>query len=468
MKLPGWPGDTIAVRFALTTGLAIGVSVTFMMLFFIFGGTWAQPDAASSGLPELAASIVRTVDAVQPDVRRTIAATASTGMFHVDWYGVDTPTARGLLRLPAPKTSPVLIARLLGDSYQTIRIIVPGDSVPAIYGIEKNRIKYPDSYFMAVEITDKSWVVFSAFNRIWGISRQDRQIIFLFFCIAFIGINSILVARQLAKPIKRLAEAVHTFGLNPQSQAIVETGPREIRQVIKTFNAMQAQIHKFIAYRTTMLAAISHDLRTPLTRMRLRGEYIEDDEQRERLFHDVDEMRSMIDGALAFFRDNAADEAPTTFDLPGVLDTIVNDYADRNIDISYTGPAHCICWGRPFALKRAFTNLVENAVKYATPPEIGLSLGEGTAVVEIRDRGPGIPSNALNRVFDPYYRLEKSRNPTSGGFGLGLTAVQSIVQEHGGDIILANRAGGGLEARITLPITKKPSDSDQRDRSVIL
>jgi two-component system osmolarity sensor histidine kinase EnvZ len=274
---------------------------------------------------------------------------------------------------------------------------------------------------------------------------------------------STLAGRQLASPVKKLAEAVRTFGLNPQSLAIVEAGPREIRQVVRTFNAMQAQIHKFIAYRTTMLAAISHDLRTPLTRMRLRGEYIEDVEQQQRLFQDVDEMRAMINGALAFFRDDAANEVPTMFDLPGVLDTIVNDYADQHIDVRYIGPSHITCWGRPFALKRAFTNLVENAIKYATPPEIELSCESETVVVKIRDRGPGIPPSALAHVFDPYYRIDKSRNPASGGFGLGLTAAQAIVREHGGDIILSNRAEGGLKACVTLPRIKRSTGADRTD-----
>jgi signal transduction histidine kinase len=166
-------------------------------------------------------------------------------------------------------------------------------------------------------------------------------------------------------------------------------------------------------------------------------------------------MQAMIDGALAFFRDDAANEAPTMFDLPGVLNTIVNNYADQDIDICYIGPPHIACWGRPFALKRAFTNLVENAIKYATPPEIELSCESETVVVEIRDRGPGIPPSALGYVFDPYYRIDKSRNPASGGFGLGLTAAQAIVREHGGDITLSNRAEGGLKACVTLPRIKR-------------
>lgn len=463
MKPPIWPRDTIALRFALTTGLAIGVAAAFMGLFFIFGGTWAQPGADSSGQPELAAAIVHITDAVPPEVRRTVAVKISSDKFHVDWYGADTPTVTALRSIPGPKTPPPLLSKFLGGSYRTMRIFMPDDPVSAISGFDEERARYPHSYFFAVELTDKSWLVFTVFSRIWGVNRQTRQIIFGLLCLLSTAIVSTLAARQLASPVKKLAEAVRIFGLNPQSTAIAETGPREIRQVIETFNAMQAQIHKFVAYRTTMLAAISHDLRTPLTRMRLRGEFIEDEEQQEKLFHDVDEMQAMIDGALAFFRDNAANETPTTFDLPGVLNTIANDYADQDIDIRYIGPAHTICWGRPFALKRAFTNLVENAIKYATPPEIELSCENETVAVEIRDRGPGIPPNALDRVFDPYYRLDKSRNPASGGFGLGLTAAQAIVRDHGGDILLVNRPEGGLKVRVTLPKTKKSSGADRPD-----
>jgi signal transduction histidine kinase len=237
---------------------------------------------------------------------------------------------------------------------------------------------------------------------------------------------------------------------------MAEAGPRELRQMIQTFNAMQAQIQKFIAYRATMLAAISHDLRTPLTRMRLRGEYIEDPEQQARLFRDVDEMQSMIDGALAFFRDDSAEEI-VTFDLPGMLLTIANDYADQGIEIAYRGPLRASCRGRPFALKRAVANLVDNAIQYATPPEIELAADQAGLTIAIRDSGPGIPPVSLDRVFQPYYRLDKSRNRATGGVGLGLTSAQALVRSQGGDISLVNRPEGGLEARITLPTAPQPA-----------
>src|SRR5258708_2417461 len=214
---------------------------------------------------------------------------------------------------------------------------------------------------------------------------------------------------------------------------------------------MQGQIQKFVACRNMMVAAISHDLGTPLTRIRLRGELIDDETQQARLFKDVDEMQTMVDGALAFFRGDADEEATTTFDLAGVLQTIANDYADQGIEVGYVGPVHADYCGRPFGLKRAFTNLVDNAVKYATPPEIQLCCREKVVTVAVRDQGPGIPPDALARVFAPFFRVDRSRNRATGGVGLGLTAAQAIISGHGGDIALRNQHTGGLEALVTLP-----------------
>jgi two-component system osmolarity sensor histidine kinase EnvZ len=305
---------------------------------------------------------------------------------------------------------------------------------------------------MAVNYLDESWIIFSASSRTFWLSRSTRLALWLAYATCAVIAVQALAAWQLSRPIVKLSDAVRQFGINRPAPPIAESGPKELREVIAAFNAMRAQIEKFIAYRVTMLAAISHDLRTPLTRMRLRGEFIEDEEQQARLFRDVDEMQAMIDSALAFFRDDAAEEMFTEVDLPGVLKTIVNDFADQGVEILYHGPAHATCRGRPFALKRAFTNLIENAVKYGSPPEIVLTQQDHRILVTIRDEGPGIPDEALEAVFNPYFRLERSRNRNSGGVGLGLTAAQSILRGHGGDIILRNRASGGLDAEATLPV----------------
>jgi signal transduction histidine kinase len=458
MKLPSWASDTIARRFAVTEVLAVAVTLALVGLFRTFGGVWSAEPLERSSLLDEAADIVRMIDAAPPAMRQSLAAAAGNNVFHAGWYAAGSRAAAALEA--APRSDDEKTQKRISARVQRAAVVLRPDragSVPP--GIAYDRSKPLVPYMLGVQLNDGSWLVFSVMKRTWGIPSADRWVIWLCLLAVSITIVTVFAARQFSRPIERLASAVRQFGLNPQAPPIAETGPKELQEVVKTFNAMQAQIQKFVAYRTMMLAAISHDLRTPLTRMRLRGEFIEDPEQQARLFRDVDEMQGMVDEALAFFRDDAVSEETTSFDLPHVLLTIANDYADQDIDIRYSGPAHAVYRGRPFALKRAFTNLIDNAAKYAKTPEIELSREETALVVAIRDRGPGIPADALDNVFRPYYRIDKSRNRNTGGVGLGLTVAQAIVQGHGGEIILKNRPGGGLEARIVLPVAARAGES---------
>ena len=452
MKSITWLQDTIVLRFALTIILAVLVTLSLVYLFFIFGGKWAQPEIDDTELPGEVVGITRVVAAAPAQMRQALAAAASTSTARISLHDPASPVSKAIESATDVEDGRYLIHERINEARRSVVIINSGSSVAKMPALRYDRTKYPDVHFLAVKLADGSWLVFTALNRDWGLPRYKRWAVWLVFLTLSIGVVSVVAARQLSRPIERLATAVRLFGHDPRAPAVSETGPQELRQVIKTFNAMQAQVQKFLSDRTMMLAAISHDLRTPLTRVRLRGEFIEDHEQRARLFHDVDEMQAMIDGALAFFRDDATEEDATTFNLSGVISTIVNDYADQGIDISYAGLARATYWGRPFALKRAIANLTENAIKYGTPPEIELSCVEKTLVITVSDRGPGIPPDALDRVFSPYFRLDKSRNRTTGGVGLGLTVTQSIIRGHGGTITLGNRSGGGLEARITLPV----------------
>lgn len=453
MKPLSWLQDTIAFRFAVTIFLAVTLTVALISLCFVFGGEWAQPQIKSSAVYGLVAGLIKAVDAAPPQMRQGLATAASSSIFRCDWYGAASPVSVALEKATDVEDVSHPLNKFLGAPYGTVRIFKPENPVTSIPVLNNNRIQRPTSYFLAVKLTDESWIVLTTLNkRNLELDEQTRRIVWITLSVLSTALVSVIAARRLSKPVKQLAAAMRDFGQNPQAPEIAEVGPQELKQVIRTFNSMRTQIQKFVAYRTTMLAAISHDLRTPLTRIRLRGEFIEDAEQQERLFRDVEEMQTMVDGALAFFREDALEETTTTFDLPVVLHTIVNDYADQDIDIGYSGPEHGIYLGRPFALKRAFTNLIENAIKYATPPEIELSCSEKALVVAIRDHGPGIPAEALDRVFNPYYRLDKSRNRMTGGVGLGLTAAQAIIRGHGGEIVLDNRPGGGLEALVTLPM----------------
>jgi signal transduction histidine kinase len=458
MKFSSWLSDTVARRFAVTEVLAVAVTLALVVLFKTFGGVWSHDSLEQSGLLNEAANIVSMIEAAPPPTRQALAAAASTGVFLAGWYPAPSRASASLEA--ASRNDDQNIQKTISAHVKRAAVVLRPDragSVPP--GIDYDRSRPLVPYMLAVQLNDGSWLVFSVPQRTWGMPWVDRWAIWLCFLAVSITTVAYFSARQFSKPIERLAAAVRQFGLNPQAPPIAETGPRELREVVKTFNAMQAQIQKFVAYRTMMLAAISHDLRTPLTRMRLRGEFIEDQEQQARLFRDVDEMQNMVDEALAFFRDDATCEETTSFDLPHVLLTVANDYSDQDIEIGYVGPSHAVYRGRPFALKRAFTNLIDNAAKYAKNPEIELSCEETALIVAIRDRGPGIPPDALDSVFRPYYRVDKSRNRATGGVGLGLTVAQAIVQGHGGEIILRNRPEGGLEARIVLPVAAQGGES---------
>ena len=456
MMLKSWATDTIARRFALTVVFTAAVTVALVYGFTAIAGSWALEPIGESGLLQEAADIVSMIEAAPPELRARLAPVADSSGQRTYWFPADSEVARVL---PHIRQHEVGTAQRVVSKLTQLQVVVPelnsGQSrLPSLLDP-----RHPETvqYALAVCLHDRSWVVFTFPHRSWGLNTTWRWIIGS----AFLGIAITLVttvaAKRFARPIKQLAIAVREFGLNPRSPPIAEDGPRELRQVIRTFNEMQTQIQKFVTQRTMMLAAISHDLRTPLTRMRLRGELIDDPQQQARHFRDVDEMQQMVDGALAFFRDDAISEPNTPFDLPQVLLTIANDYADQKIDIRYDGPTHTLYYGRPFALKRAFDNLVQNAIKYGTPPELVLRQEPQAITVLIRDRGPGIPEKWLKAVFDPYYRLEKSRNRNTGGIGLGLTVALSVVQGHGGDISLHNRAEGGLEARVVLPIAREPA-----------
>ncbi len=270
-------------------------------------------------------------------------------------------------------------------------------------------------------------------------------------------LGSILVvalvgAARLARPIEAFAAAARRFGADPAAPPMTPEGPAELRQAMVAFNVMQAQIKRLMSGQAAMFAAVSHDLRTPLTRMRLRGEFIEDPAQQAKLFHDIDEMHAMVNGVLTFLRDNAADEATTNLDLAELLRSIADDHADLGHLVAYSGPVHLGFPGRPIGLRRAFGNLVDNAVKYGTQARIALDQNGGRVTVMITDRGPGIPAAELEAVFLPFQRLEASRNRDTGGMGLGLTSARAGFRAHGGDVVLSNAVEGGLQATIVLPM----------------
>jgi signal transduction histidine kinase len=259
-------------------------------------------------------------------------------------------------------------------------------------------------------------------------------------------------ARRVARPLEVLAAnaARAGAGLSPVFAA-PEAAPREVGAIAAALDGMHARLRGVVEDRTRMLAAISHDLRTPLTRLRLRAEQIADPEERARAAADIDEMERMIAETLSFARADALETRAERFDLAALVHSLVDDRADLGADIALEGPASLTIEGRPGALRRALDNLAANALAHGGRARLTIAPGPSRILVHVDDDGPGLPPHELERVFAPFYRLEASRSRDTGGVGLGLAVARDIARAHGGDIVLANRSGGGLRATLSLP-----------------
>jgi signal transduction histidine kinase len=258
-------------------------------------------------------------------------------------------------------------------------------------------------------------------------------------------------SRGLAKPMTQFADAAERFGRDPRAPPMAIRGSSEIVQAATAFNEMQDRLRRYVDDRTTMVAAIAHDLRTPLTRLRFRIEAAPEDAQ-AKMTADIDQMEAMIAATLTFVRDAQADPHRTRLELSSLLESIVDDMAETGADVSVQKTEKVVIDADSLALRRLLTNLIENAIKYGARARCSLSVHDRLAEIDIEDEGPGVPVPELNRVFDPFYRREPSRNRQTGGIGLGLSVARSIARAHGGDVALQNRPQGGLRAKVTLPV----------------
>ncbi len=263
--------------------------------------------------------------------------------------------------------------------------------------------------------------------------------------------------RRLTAPVGTLAAAAEALGRDVNAPPLPETGPLEVATAAAAFNTMAARIRRFVQDRTELLTAIGHDLRTPITRLKLRAEFMDDEEQRGKMLADLEELEAMVSATLVFGRDARSGEPVSPLDLAELLRTVLDEAGDAHPDaaerMSYAGPQHLTVRARPLALKRALANLVSNAVAYGGSARVSLAPpNDGMAAIVVEDDGPGIPPGELDRVFEPFHRGEPSRNRETGVVGLGLPIARNILRAHGGDVTLANRASGGARATATLPV----------------
>jgi len=262
--------------------------------------------------------------------------------------------------------------------------------------------------------------------------------------------------RRLTAPVAILAAAAEALGRDVNAPPLPEDGPTEVATAAAAFNTMASRIRRFVQDRTELLTAIGHDLRTPITRLKLRAEFIDDEEQRAKIMADLEELEAMVSATLAFGRDVRSGEPVTSVDLVELLRTVLDEAGDARPEaaeaLAYDGPAHLTVRVRSLSLKRALSNLIGNAVAYGGAARVRLLPPvDGMLTIEIEDDGPGIPPEELDRVFEPFHRGEPSRNRETGGMGLGLPIARNIMRAHGGDVALANRPAGGVKVTVTLP-----------------
>lgn len=305
---------------------------------------------------------------------------------------------------------------------------------------------------VAIGFDDGEWLILDESPRPPSpfIGPFTASVIFGVICAGLLGLWA---AHNLVRPLRDLAAAARDFDIEGEPHPLIEGGPEEVRVASRAFDAMRERIRILVEDRTGMLAAMGHDLRTPITRLRLRAEFLADDALREEFLRDLAAMNDMIEGALTYLREGRHQEKHGLVDLAAMLETICDQFGDLGHDVTYVGPDHLARRVRPHALTRALTNLVDNAAKFGTRVVARLAAAEGGGCrIEIEDDGPGIPVEDRDAMLRPFARGDVSRNMNnSSGFGLGLAIVRAVVDGHDGRLTLADGASGGLLVVIDLP-----------------
>jgi len=305
----------------------------------------------------------------------------------------------------------------------------------------------------AIQGLDGSWIIIEPEETKGYAEQLQPWLILLSGAVVLVSILSTITARRALRPLERLAESARNFGRTRKAVPIDPAGLNEFEVIARAMNEMQERIKRFIDERTHMLAALSHDLRTSLTGLLFDAEELTGGESKDRLIAGMEEMERVISATLAFAGDDLKGEPVQMIDLAALLISLCDSFSDRNCPASYSGPDHLFAMCQPVAIKRAFTNLIDNAVKYGGCARVQLGLAAEGAAVSIADDGPGIPADKADLAFKPFGRLDYARNRESGGVGLGLTIARDIVQSHGGDICLGIPSQGkGFEVLILLPL----------------
>jgi signal transduction histidine kinase len=450
--------------FALVLGAGIALSLIAVSAFHAFNRDEAIAALEDLRAAERIAAAARFLDHSAPPLRPLIAESISGSSLFI--AATDGSMAEAE-RPPDNRTArlrDVIAARLIDMRWRDLRVdygIGPdGGSehlwtwVPSLWSDEGRKsdeiLSLQDrgeTFTVSLQLMDGTWLNFS-FASVKSLPFSSwSHLLALAAGIAAVMMLGIGAMRLITRPIASLANAAEELGRGARPGDVPEAGLDEVRQAARAFNRMQRRIRRMIEDRTQMIAAISHDLRTPITRLRLRAEFVEDPEEQQKMLADLDQMEAIIRSTLAFAREDSDAEPTAEVDLRALLEEVAESHPPARIAAGQPYGLRA----RPVALRRCFNNLVENAVRYGSSAEIAIRELSDSVEITIDDTGPGIPEDRLKDVFRPFVRLEESRNRDSGGAGLGLAIARSVVLAHGGTIVLSNRPQGGLRALVRLP-----------------
>jgi signal transduction histidine kinase len=391
--------------------------------------------------------LVLTLDAIPPEVRPQLLAAGSGVGVHAEFSrpmgdpGKQDSELVAALRERLGENRPLLATQI------TAARCAPDAA-------ERKRPAVCHSVFLTLRDGTPLHLIFEAPRESPAPFYQPSLLPYLLFFPTSVGVLAYGVARMSTRPLRQLAQAATALGRDIERPPLPEQGPFEVRHAAAAFNAMQARIRRHVQERTQMLAAISHDLQTPLTRLRLRLEKVQDEELRGRLVGDLAAMQEMIREGLELAGSMDSREPPQTLDLDSLLDSVCADAVDAGQDVTLNGHTGVSIVASPNTLRRCLTNIIDNAVKYGGYARVTTRREGSQVLVRVQDGGPGIPDELLETVFDPFFRLEASRSRETGGTGLGLAIARNIAEKHGGTLRLRNPPAGGLEAILELPIKR--------------
>jgi signal transduction histidine kinase len=429
----------------------------------------ALSQASGMQLAQRIADIVKLLDSLQPAERLRIVPVLSVPPLSIE-LGKSPVAARDEGAGTGARSAlfAAMLHRFLGDA-RPIAVSVTGANTlepspgrpfmgPGMHGgwappmAAAHYFSQPGFAFVAqVPLRDGTLVTFDSRLPAQTANWPYRLLLSIAVLLAAVIAVSLLAVRWVTRPLKVLADTADELGKDIHRPALEERGPLEVVRAARALNTMQARLIGYLRERTSVLAAMSHDLKTPITRLRLRAELLEDPALKAKIAVDLDEMQSMVSGALDFLRGAGSGEAVKPVDVTALLESLQADMQELGGQVTIEGAAVTPLPGKPQALKRCLWNLLDNAIKYGGKALVSVHDDGLQLEIRVADEGPGIPATEIEKVFEPFYRIEASRNRQTGGTGLGLSIAKGIAKDHGGGLELRNRPEGGLEARLTLP-----------------